>query len=201
LIDRVIAWWNRPLEDPERRRMFVLAAIALVALAVLLIARQQAGPETRPAAAPASPPPEAQPRTRAAPQEVAQPDKRSADDERQGSEREERYDPTPADVTAAKRGARRFLTDYLPYTYGRGEAEEIRSAAPALRAELARQPPRVPPTVTRRARPRVTTLQAETAERDWASVLALVADGRRRYTITLGLEREASEWRVADISG
>lgn len=196
MIDRLIAWWNRPLDEAERRRMFAFAALALVALAVLLIARQQEEPVARRAAAPAPPPPEAQPPARAVAAQGSE-----ASGEERDPPKEDRYVPTSGDVADAKRAARRFLAGYLPYTYGRGDAERIRSANPALGQELARQPPRVPPTVARTARPRTTTLQAETAERDGASVLALVADGKRRYTIELWLEREGSEWRVADISG
>lgn len=196
MIDRLIAWWNRPLDEAERRRMFAFAALALVALAVLLIARQQEEPVARRAAAPAPPPPEAQPPARAVPAQGSEESGEEPD-----PQNDDRYAPAPVDVADAKRAARRFLAGYLPYTYGRADAGMIRSADPALREELASQPPRVPPTVARRARPRVTTLQAETATRERASVLALVADGKRRYTIELELEREGREWRVADISG
>jgi len=195
LIDRLLAWWNRPLGDAERRRLGALAALGLVALAALLIAQQRTQPEARPVgAAPAPPPPESQP-----PARVAQPAERPRERE-QDPEREERYEPTPADVAGAKRAARRFLTGYLPYTYGRGDAQRIRNVDPALREQLARQPPRVPLTVARKARPRVTTVQAETTARERTSVLALVADGKRRYTITLGLERGEGQWRVIDVA-
>lgn len=194
MIDRLLAWWHRPLEDPERRRLATLAALGLVALATLLITQQRTQPEGRPAASPAPPPLESQPPARVA-QSAERPREREQD-----PEREERYEPTPADVAGAKRAARRFLTGYLPYTYGRGDAQRIRNVDPALREQLARQPPRVPLTVARKARPRVTTVQAETTARERTSVLALVADGKRRYTITLGLERGEGQWRVIDVA-
>lgn len=201
MIDRLLAWWNRPLEDPERRRLFAFAALGLVALAAVLVAQRGAVPEARPPG-PAPPPTEGQPRVRA-----AEPAEQSADGdqtpepgEERGSGGEDRYQPTSSEVADAKRAARRFLRGYLPYTYGRGGAARIRSVDPDLRASLAREPPRVPSSVARKARPRVTTVQAESIGRGRASALALVADGRRRYTVTLGLEREEGEWRVADIA-
>ena len=194
MIDRVLAWWNRPLEDPERRRLLAFAALGLVALAAVLVAQQGAVPGTR-SPAPAPAPTEVQPQVR-----PAERDQTSGSGEERASGGEERYQPTSSEVAEAKRAARRFLRGYLPYTYGRGGAARIRSVDPDLRESLAREPPRVPPSVARKARPRVTTVQAESIGRGRASALALVADGRRRYTVTLGLEREEGGWRVADIA-
>ena len=109
--------------------------------------------------------------------------------------------PSKAEVGAVKRAAKRFLAGYLPYTQARAKATAIRSVDPDLRAELERQPARVP--LTQRGkmkRPRVLTLQAEDVGRDRAGTLALVAEGKRRYTVELRLEREGNQWRVADVS-
>src|SRR5262245_43081520 len=94
-----------------------------------------------------------------------------------------------------KRTARRFLLDYLPFTYGHGSARHIRAASARLRAELAAAPPRVPPR-ERRHRPRVVLLQLDGAGRLWAGVVALVDDGARRYSVALTLGRAGRAWQV-----
>ncbi len=196
MIDRLLAWWNRPLEDAERRRLAALAALGLVVLAALLVAQQRTGPETRSVTAPAPPPSEAQP-----PARVAQPAPQSGQQEREDSESSEQHVPNEAEIGAAKRATKRFLAGYLPYTQARKKATAIRSVDPDLRAELARQPARVPLTKQGKARPaRVLTLQAEDVERDRASMLALVVEGKRRYTVELRLEREGDQWQVTDVA-
>ncbi len=192
MIDRLRAWWRRPLADDERRRLFIFAAAGLVALAGVLVVQQATAPEraARPAPAPLAPLARPSP-----PAGGGDPGRSGPSDE--GSAR---YVPTQAEVAGVKRAARRFLTGYLPYTYGRSRATRIRSIDLALREELARQPPRVPPTVAR-LRPRVGAVQTEAVGGERASALAFVRDGRRRYTVTLGLERVEGEWLVTDVAG
>ena len=100
-----------------------------------------------------------------------------------------------ADVAASRRAARRFLAGYLPYTYGRAHASTIRSATPALRRRLAAQRPRVP--VHERSRtPRVVLVQSDSVGHEHAEFVALVSDGRRRYTVALALDRTRAGWQV-----
>ena len=67
---------------------------------------------------------------------------------------------------AAKRAARRFLAGYLAYSYGHAIApRRIRAASARLRAQLAAEPPRVPPR-ERRRHPRVVLVQINGVGRD-----------------------------------
>jgi hypothetical protein len=103
-----------------------------------------------------------------------------------------------ADVAAAKRAARRFLTGYLAFTYDRGPVRAIHGADPALERRLARHPPRVP--ARERARhPRLRLLQSDGVSRKAASLVALVDDGARRYTLALELARTGSRWMVTSV--
>src|SRR5262245_11393489 len=99
------------------------------------------------------------------------------------------------ELRVVKRTARRFLLDYLPFTYGHGSARHIRAASAHLRAHPAADPPRVPPR-ERRHRPRVVLLQLDGAGRAWAGVVALVDDGARRYSVALTLGRAGRAWQV-----
>ena len=103
-----------------------------------------------------------------------------------------------ADVTRAKQAARRFLAGYLPYAYGRRAAGRIAHASPQLRRRLASERPRVPP-AERRRRPRLLLLQADSVGRSRAGMRAQVADGARRYTVPLELERTAAGWVVTEL--
>jgi hypothetical protein len=100
-----------------------------------------------------------------------------------------------ADAAASKHAARRFLTGYLPYTYGHGRARRIRPATAALRRQLTTQRPRVPARQRRRT-PRLVLLQSETVGHRHAALVAFVSDGRRRYTVALELERTGAAWQV-----
>jgi hypothetical protein len=113
------------------------------------------------------------------------------------SEEGERASTTvsPAGIASSKRAARRFLAGLLPYTYGLGQARKIRAATASLRRQLAADPPRVPPR-ERRRNPRVVLLQSDSVGRDRAELVALIDDGRRRYTIALALAHSAAGWQV-----
>ena len=94
-----------------------------------------------------------------------------------------------------------FLVTYLPYSYGRGDPGRIRAAAAPLRRELRAAPPRVPATVSS-GRPRVISVRAQAATgSERVHVLALVADGRRRYAVSLEVRRFASGWLVTAVGG
>ena len=104
------------------------------------------------------------------------------------------------DVREASVAARRFLEGYLPYSYGRRPAREIRSLTPALRRDLVRHTPRVPPALADKARPRLTgglTLSGIDAER--VILLARIDDGRSRYAALLTVQRQGQRWAVSQV--
>lgn len=196
MIDRLRLFLNRPLSDADRPRLFALAVTVIVLSAVFLALLDRAEPAAERTAAKvraATPAPwtdapvapEASPVVTAAPLS-------------------EEGTPAPgteasrADVAAAKRAARRFLAGYLPYSYGRGRASRIRAATARLRRQLARQRPRVPAT-ERHRHTRVVLLQSDAVSPDRGRLLALVRDGKRRYSLTVELTRRGGHWRVARI--
>lgn len=197
MIDRLRVLLNRPIADSERPRLFVIAA-GIVLVAAVGLSLTSGGREERSGAArtpavnesrAAAPPPVEAPADPAAlpvPSEEG-PGARGAQ-------------PSRTQVTAAKRNARRFLDGYLPYNYGRGGAREIEAATVELRRALAADRPRVPAT-ERRRRARIETLQVDGASPRRAGVLALVDDGRRRYSVRLQLARYGSNWKVTSVGG
>ena len=188
MIDRLRALWTRPIRDEERMPIFLGAAVVLV-LAAVLLALTRGGQEAVTAARPAAP--EAEPAA-PAPREVAPPPAADAP-------REAPATVSDNDVRAAKRTARRFLSGYLPYSYGRGPASAVGTAAtPELRAELAATPPRAAARV-RRLEPRVGSVQVEAMTSRSVAVAAFIEDGERAYSIALGLERGASGWQVSGL--
>ena len=104
-----------------------------------------------------------------------------------------------ADVDAAKRAARRFLTGYLPYIYGRPTRDRI-DATTASCGAGSRATRRASRPAVRDRRPRVLLVHADGARPGRVPrCVALVADGARRYTVRLELERDAAGWLVADV--
>ena len=190
MIDRLRALWTRPIRDEERMPIFLGAAVVLV-LAAVLLALTRGGEEAVTAARPAAAEPEP-----AAPAPDEPLPRREAEGE---ADRERPATVSGRDVRAAKRTARRFLTGYLPYSYGRGPASAVGTAAtPELRAELAATPPRASARV-RRLEPRVGSVQVEAMTSRSVAVAAFVEDGERSYSIALGLERGASGWQVSGL--
>jgi hypothetical protein len=190
VIDRLRTWLNRPLRDGDRTRLFVAAVATILAGAGVLTLLD--APRERPARH--SPPPAA--RTAPSPGTAVT----AAPVETPNAPRSPAAG-TPASrdgVQTAKRAARRFLADYLPYTYGRHPARSIRAATPPLRRRLATERPRVPPAVRRR-HPRVLLVQAEDVSRTRAAVMALVGDGGHRYTVELELHRARPGWTVTNV--
>ncbi|MGH2945758.1 MAG: hypothetical protein ACRDPC_05770 [Solirubrobacteraceae bacterium] len=97
--------------------------------------------------------------------------------------------------------ARAFLEGYLPYSYGRAQAQRIRAAATPLLRELEASPPRVPASVAR-ARPQLISVRAEAATGGSdVDVVAVVEDGRRRYRIPLAVRDTGRRWVVTAVSG
>jgi hypothetical protein len=103
-------------------------------------------------------------------------------------------------VRAAKAAARQFLAGYLPYSYGRRDAQAIRSVTPALQRTLARNAPRVPPALAAKARPRVKALGVSGVTDDRHIILmAQIDDGQSSYVALLTLERQGSRWTVSQV--
>lgn len=194
MIDRLRSWLNRPLADGERRRLFVVAVVVLLAAAGALTALDRPGRE--PVSAPA--------RRDSASRELEAEPARPAPTSLEVPSEEGRLDPAQAastsEVAAARRAARRFLRGYLPYTYGRGSPSSIAPASPRLLQRLAQSRPRVPAR-ERGRRARIVVLQPNGAGRVRAGMIALVDDGARRYTVGLELERRRSGWLVTDVGG
>jgi hypothetical protein len=99
----------------------------------------------------------------------------------------------------AKHTARAFLAGYLPYSYGRATACEIRAATPALRRELATHPPRVSAAARQAARPRVRQLRVSGLDGPRAYLLAQIEDGPRTYPTSLSLQCHGHRWLVATV--
>lgn len=99
----------------------------------------------------------------------------------------------------AEHTARAFLSGYLPYSYGRATAREIRAATRALQRELAANPPRVSAAARQAARPRVRQLRVSGLDGSRAYVLAQIEDGSQTYPTSLTLERHGHRWLVATV--
>jgi hypothetical protein len=196
VIDRARIALNRPLEDTDRPRLFAVAVASIVGGALILsvIGRapaRPAKPAEHRAPAPNAKPPAAPIVTSPVQVEPSRPPSEE-------SEPNADLEISRSELRIVKRTARRFLLDYLPFTYGLGSAGHIRAASSRLRAELAAEPPRVPPR-ERRHRPRVTLLQLDGAGRTWAGVVALVDDGARRYSVAMTLARVGRSWQVSRV--
>jgi hypothetical protein len=193
VIDRLRTLLNRPLRDGERRRLFVAAVAVILAGAGALALVDRPAPRPQRAtstSSPASPPP----RPPAVPADDAVSLEAPSEE---GSPRAD-LQGSRSDVAGSKRAARRFLIDYLPYSYGRRSARRILSASAELRRKLAARRPRVPDR-ERRRRARVMLVQSNGVGRVRAELVALVRDGARQYTVPLELTRERDGWRVTAV--
>ena len=166
----------------DGRRLAVMS-LAVIATGAVLMLATRADPPTRRVAAAARPPVAAS---------ASDPALDSAPTRRPSRR------VTTADVRRAKHAARRFLIGYLAYSYGRRDARDLRATTPQLRRRLAEQPPRV----RRRDRRRhagVELLQTESTAADRISLLALVDDGARRYSVQFALEPRDERWLVTHV--
>lgn len=120
---------------------------------------------------------------------------------REDSERQRLTEAQRRDADEAKRAARAFLAGYLPFSYGQAQAEEIRAVAPALRAELARNPPRVPRDLVAKARPRLARDGLLVSGATGAAVIltAQVDDGQARYVVLVEVRRRGDRWLVVRV--
>jgi hypothetical protein len=192
------------VSDRTRKRAFTGAAVLLLVLALLLNRRGSDPADRQPAQTPSSPVIERTPTPQTSSLTV-QPAPTHAARARQAAHREREPRRAPAVASGAGRAAataaRVFLHAYLPYSYGRVDADRIRDAAPPLARALHDAPPRVPAALTR-ARPRLLSVlpEAATGDRD-VLIVAAVDDGRRRYDVRLTLHHDAERWLVTEISG
>jgi hypothetical protein len=101
---------------------------------------------------------------------------------------------------AARRVARRFLDDYLAFLYGRAPAAAVGDTSAAVRRELARNTPRIPPAQRNRT-PRVIDL-AVTAQAPRAVIAtATIDDGDVAvYPIVFTLDRQDGRWHVSRLA-
>ena len=103
--------------------------------------------------------------------------------------------------TDARPTARRFVTTYLAFLYGRADADDIAGATAPVRRELAASRPRVPPALRRR-RPRVVDLRLTQQTRNAVLATASVDDGDVAvYPIVFTLDRHRSgAWVVSRLA-
>lgn len=193
VIDRLRGWWNRPIPEARRGLAYTLAAtvitIAGVAAIVSSVRRDDPPQASRPA--PAAPPP-----TPTTGRPVADPAAIAVPDE--GVRAPEGAVASPEQIAAAKKASQRFLDGYLPWTYGRGDAMALETATVALRRRLDAQPPRVPPAQRERTA-RVELMQVQGAASRRMGMVAIVNDGRARYSVSLQLARYPEGWKVTDV--
>jgi len=105
-----------------------------------------------------------------------------------------------AQLTAARRVARRFLAGYLGFLYGRGSSDEITDVMPAVSRELKRNTPRIPPAQRDRT-PRVVDLSAVGQARNAVIVTASIDDGDVAvYPIVFTLDRRDGLWLVSRLA-
>jgi hypothetical protein len=203
----------------DRRRMLAFASAAVVLLGITAVSTlREAGPPARRDARPHQPAGTSAIRTvplpaselgqdgdagEATPRPSPAPSTNSSSTASTQGEREAKSPPAvaPRKARAATAAARAFLAGYLPYSYGRSDADRIRAAARRLLRELEASLPRVPATVAR-ARPRLISVRAQAATGDLdIDVLAVVDDGQRRYSIPLAVRHAGRRWIVTAISG
>jgi hypothetical protein len=190
VIDRLRMFMHRPLADADRARLFLVAVAAIVlgAASLALIGDPPARePASEPPPLPAEPDPREPAATPAATLELPSEEDPPISDAASRS-----------DVEAAKTAALRFLADYLPYSYRQTRARQIDAVSDELRRRLEADPPRVPH-AERDRRPRVLLIHADGAGKVRAAMLALIGDGKRRYTVRLELEKLRSRWTVTNV--
>ena len=106
--------------------------------------------------------------------------------------------PSSADLRAAGQAARAFVGPYLLYTYGQAKASQIPGADPTLIAQLAANPPSVPPSVRSR-HPKVTSLSVSGGGAGHVAFQAYVSDHTVTYGVPLTVTREQSRWLVTSV--
>lgn len=99
-----------------------------------------------------------------------------------------------------RRVARRFLDGYLAFLYGRAPAAEVTDTSAAVRRELARNTPRIPPAQRDRT-PRVVDLTVTAQAPRAVIATASIDDGDVAvYPIVVTLDRQDGRWRVSRLA-
>jgi hypothetical protein len=106
--------------------------------------------------------------------------------------------PSSANLQVAAQAARAFVGPYLLYTYGQAQAGQISAADPTLIAQLAANPPSVPPSVRSR-HPKVTSLSVSGGQAGQVAFQANVSDGTDTYGVPLTVTREQNRWLVTSV--
>jgi len=106
--------------------------------------------------------------------------------------------PSSADLQAAAQAARAFVGPYLLYSYGQAQAIQIPAADPTLIAQLAANPPSVPPSVRSR-HPKVTALSVSGGQTGQVAFQAYVSDSTVTYGVPLTVTREQNRWLVTSV--
>jgi hypothetical protein len=106
--------------------------------------------------------------------------------------------PSSADLQAAAQAARAFVGPYLLYSYGQAQASQIPAADPTLIAQLAANPPSVPPSVRSR-HPKVTALSVSGGQTGQVAFQANVSDSTVTYGVPLTVTREQNRWLVTSV--
>jgi hypothetical protein len=162
----------RPIRD--RRRTFAVCVAILAAAAVLLFSLPDRGPAPMPPPAPPSPGPLVD----------------------GGNGGESTRPASPPELAA-----RRFVTDYLAWVYGRGGSPAtLRAASPELTARLRNDQLRIPP-AARARRPEIVGIDSHPIRAEQLfSVTASIGDGSVTYAIDLTVARDRrGRWRVIDV--
>jgi hypothetical protein len=97
--------------------------------------------------------------------------------------------------------AKRFLSGYLPFAYGRASAASVVGVTLALRRQLLRERVQVPP-AERRRRPRVVSLQLVGTTPPFVVATAIIDDGGlTTYRLRFTLQRRSGGWAVTAVAG
>lgn len=196
MIDRLRALYHTPIRDEHRKPLFALVAVILVVAGVgFSLASEREGSESDEASVQAAPPPQREPvPAPAADEDLADmpvPSEEEAPDPGEA--------PTEDQVADAKEAAQGFLADYLPWTYGRGQTQDIANATPDLLERLEAVRPNVPPDEREREAD-VQTLTLEGVSDRKMGMQAVVDDGQRVYTVSLATARNSDdEWVVTEV--
>jgi len=105
----------------------------------------------------------------------------------------------PAERSAARRTAVKFVRSYLPVLYGQARAQDVASATVHLRRSLreVRQPPRA----VRRRHPRLQDLELTAQTRRSMVARATIRDGvAPPFGVIFTIERRGRAWIVSDLA-
>jgi hypothetical protein len=106
--------------------------------------------------------------------------------------------PPSSPPTGLRAATTRFLSTYLPYTYGQLPARRVTNASPQLLHHLERQPPHVPAAV-RFLHPAVRSLSFERDPAGGWAAITTVSDRQQTYQMTIQLDHAHGRWLATAI--